>query len=105
MTVLTQLLHQLRRQVRESVAVLPPSKAYQRWRQQFLHDRLKLTIGISSVLLIVLAIVNLSVIIPALSSSTNELLELTREQYRFYPYIFMAQQLGLGLNLLLLPSA
>jgi signal transduction histidine kinase len=69
------------------------------------RDRLRLTIGISSLLLTVLGIVNLVVVIPALTSSTSAALEPTLDQYRFYPYVFAAQQLGLVLNLLLLHRA
>ncbi len=105
MTVFIQRLHQLRRQVTQLLKIPPPSKEYQRWQERFVRDRLQLTIGISSLLLTVLAIVQLGVVIPALTSGTDELLELTLEQYRFYPYIFMMQQLGLGLNLLLLRRA
>ena len=65
-------------------------------------DRLRLTILISMVLLTVLAIINLMLVVPALTRSTSEQATLTLEQYRFYPYIFTAQQLGLVLNLLLL---
>ncbi|MEO1069280.1 MAG: HAMP domain-containing sensor histidine kinase [Cyanobacteria bacterium J06638_6] len=102
MTVFTQLRHQLRRQVTQPLATLPSSPAYRRWRERFTRDRLRLTIGIAMGLLTVLAIVNLGVVIPALTNSTDEVSELTLEQYRFYPYVFTAQQLGLGLNLLLL---
>lgn len=82
--------------------MLPPSPEYRRWQKRFVRDRLRLTIGISSLLLTVLAIVNLGVVVPALTSSTSEALEPTLEQYKFYPYVFTVQQLGLGLNLLLL---
>ncbi|MGF1520985.1 MAG: sensor histidine kinase [Leptolyngbyaceae cyanobacterium] len=102
MTVLNHLLHQLRRQVTQSLAAPLSSKEYQRWREQFTRDRLRLTVFISMVLLTILAIVNLAVIVPALTSGTSEHLDLSLEQYRFYPYFFTAQQLGLGLNLLLL---
>ncbi|MGB3517088.1 MAG: hypothetical protein WBA43_11570, partial [Elainellaceae cyanobacterium] len=102
MTVLNRLLNQLRRQITQSLAVPPSSKEYQRWQGQFVRDRLRLTIYISMALLTVLAIVNWAVIVPALTNSTSEQLDLTLEQYRYYPYFFTAQQLGLGLNLLLL---
>ena len=102
MTVFTQLRHQLQRKVTQPLATSPSSPAYRRWRERFTRDRLRLTIGISMVLLTVLAIVNLGVVMPALTNSTDEVSALTLEQYRFYPYVFTAQQLGLGLNLLLL---
>jgi signal transduction histidine kinase len=102
MTVFTQLRHQLRRQVSPSLAAPPSSPAYRRWRERFVRDRLRLTISISMVLLTVLAIVNWGVVVPALTNSTDEVSKLTLEQYRYYPYFFAAQQLGLGLNLLLL---
>ncbi|MGR3277332.1 sensor histidine kinase [Acaryochloris marina NIES-2412] len=102
MSFLTKSLYQLWRQLTESLAAPPPSKEYRRWREQFVRDRLRLTLCISMVLLTVLAIVNLGVIVPALTSGTSEQLNLSLEQYRFYPYFFTAQQLGLGLNLLLL---
>ena len=102
MAVLNPWLHQLRQQITQLLAAPPTSKAYQRWRERFVRDRLRLTIVISMVLLTVLAIVNSGVIIPALTNSTDTVSALTLEQYRFYPYIFTEQQLGLGLNLLLL---
>ena len=102
MTVFTQLRHQLQRKVTQPLATPPSSPAYRRWRERFTRDRLRLTIGISMVLLTVLAIVNLGVVMPALTNSTDEVSALTLEQYQFYPYVFTAQQLGLGLNLLLL---
>lgn len=105
MTVLNRWLYQLRQHITQSLAAPPPSQAYQQWQERFVRDRLRLTIGISMGLLTVLAIVNGVVVIPALTSSTNEALEPTLEQYRFYPYVFAAQQLGLGLNLLLLRRA
>ena len=105
MAILNPLLHQLRRQIAQLLAVPPSSKAYQRWQERFIRDRLRLTLYISMGILTVLAIVNGVVVIPALTSSTNEALKPTLEQYQFYPYVFAAQQLGLGLNLLLLRRA
>mgnify|MGYP001791868081 CR=1 FL=1 len=105
MHIINQSLQQGRQRLMRSLTLPPPSPEYQRWREQFMRDRLQLTIGISCLLLSVLAIVNLGVVIPALTSSTDEILELTLEQYKYYPYVFTAQQLGLGLNLLLLRRA
>lgn len=85
-----------------TLAAPPTSKEYRRWRERFVCDRLRLTVLISMVLLTLLAIINQTVVVPALTSSTSEEAALTLEQYRFYPYIFIAQQLGLVLNLLLL---
>ncbi|NEQ42265.1 MAG: HAMP domain-containing histidine kinase [Leptolyngbya sp. SIOISBB] len=102
MYVINQSLRQGRQQLIQSLTMPPPSPEYQRWREQFMRDRLRLTVGISIGLLTVLAIVNLAVVIPALTSNTNETLELSLEQYRLYPYFLTAQQLGLVLNLLLL---
>ena len=70
-----------------------------------MRDRIRLTVLISMVLLTILAIVNFAVVLPALTRGASEQLELSIEQYRFYPYFFTAQQLGLLLNLLLLPRA
>ncbi|MEM6424570.1 MAG: HAMP domain-containing sensor histidine kinase [Cyanobacteria bacterium P01_D01_bin.128] len=84
------------------LAAPPTSKEYRRWRERFVRDRLRLTVLISIVLLTVLAIINLTVVVPALTSSTSEQATLALEQYRLYPYIFTIQQLGLVLNLLLL---
>lgn len=102
MHIIHQSLQQGRQRFLRSLTLPPPSAEYRRWQKRFVRDRLRLTIGISSLLLTVLAIVNLGVIVPALTSGSSEVLEVALEQYRFYPYVFMAQQLGLGLNVLLL---
>ena len=105
MLIISQSLRHLRRQFAQLGNAPTPSKEFHRWQQQFIRDRIRLTVLISMVLLIILAIVNFTVVLPALTSSANEQLGLSVEQYRLYPYFFTAQQLGLLLNLLLLRRA
>ena len=92
-------------QIFPSVTREPMSQEYQRWLQRFIRDRIRLTLLVSMVLLAIIALVNLVIVIPALIQFGDEQIGLTLEQYRFYPYFFTAQQLGLLLNLLLLRKA
>ncbi|MEM6437520.1 MAG: hypothetical protein AAF773_27240 [Cyanobacteria bacterium P01_D01_bin.115] len=105
MLIISQSLRHLRRQFAQLGNAPTPSKEFHRWQQQFIRDRIRLTVLISMLLLIILGVVNFTVVLPALTSSANEQLGLSVEQYRLYPYFFTAQQLGLLLNLLLLRRA
>jgi len=105
MTLLTTALHQWRRQLTQVLAAPSPSNEYRRWREQFVRDRLRLTIWVAIVLLTILITLNLGIILPALMQGGGEAIGLSPEQYRLYPFFFTAQQLGLLLNLLLLRRA
>ncbi|NJL46356.1 MAG: HAMP domain-containing histidine kinase [Leptolyngbyaceae cyanobacterium SM2_5_2] len=101
MISLTTSLHRLRRRLTQPLATPPPSKAYRRWLEQFIRDRLRLTIWISIVLLLIFIVLNFGIIVPALSQGNGETIGLSVEQYQLYPLFFGAQQLGLLLTLIL----
>ncbi|MEM6835532.1 MAG: HAMP domain-containing sensor histidine kinase [Cyanobacteria bacterium P01_C01_bin.120] len=102
MSCIVRFFRRARHQLAQSLVLPPSSKEYRRWQERFVRDRIRLTLLITMLLLTILAIVNGMVIVPALTSGDSELLGASLEQYRFYPYFFTAQQLGLLLNLILL---
>lgn len=105
MSFMAQSTHPWRRQIAQRLNPPPPSKEYQHWLEQFIRDRLRLTIGVAIILLVIFIALNLGIIVPALMQGGGDAIGLSVEQYRLYPFFFVAQQLGLLLNLILLPRA
>jgi signal transduction histidine kinase len=83
----------------------PMSREYRLWLQGFMRDRIRLTVWVSIVLLAIFIALNLGLIVPALVRGGGEAIGLSVEQYQLYPFFFVAQELGLLLNLLLLRRA
>ncbi|MBD0337238.1 MAG: HAMP domain-containing histidine kinase [Cyanobacteria bacterium Co-bin13] len=85
-------------------STLPLSKEYLTWQQQFIQDRLRLVIWISTVFLGILAVLHLGLILPALNRVGQEDATLRNDRILFTLCVLAAQELGLLLNLLLLRS-
>lgn len=102
MISLTKALRQRRRQLAQSLAAPQCSKEYQRWREQFVRDRLWLVNIVSIVFLCVLATLNLGLILPAIERSGDTDPMLAEYGPAFLICLIGLQFLGLLLNLLLL---
>jgi signal transduction histidine kinase len=83
----------------------PMAREYRLWLQGFIRDRIRLTIWIAIILLAIFIMLNLGLVVPALSRGGGEALGLSVEQYRLYPVFFVGQELGLLLNWFLLRKA
>lgn len=98
-----RLRHRLSHEIPGSTG--PMSREYRLWLQGFIRDRIRLTIWIAIILLVIFITLNLGLVVPAISQGGGEAIGLTVEQYRLYPIFFVGQELGLLLNGLLLHRA
>lgn len=99
---MTRLFEPLRQQFELLLRPLLPSKEYRIWRQRFIYERLKLVMGISVVMLCILATLNLGVMMPAIERSGEEAATVAQYSLAFLVCLIVGQFLGLLLNLILL---
>lgn len=102
MALMTRLFEPLRQQFRLLLRPLQPSKEYWIWRQRFIHERLKLVMGISVVMLCIMSILNLGLVHPAIERSSEEGVVIAQYSSTFLVCLIVGQLLGLLLNLILL---
>ncbi|MBF2080584.1 MAG: HAMP domain-containing histidine kinase [Synechococcales cyanobacterium T60_A2020_003] len=103
MTPWVQHLHTRTQSVSRSlhtVLQLPEmSGHYRKWRQQFLVERVRLTILVAVVILGILAVLNVLVVFPGINAAGDPSQYIHPEQLRFYLYQVAAQECGLLLCL------
>lgn len=102
MSSLIKVLHQLRRRLAQSLATPLPSQEYQRWRERFVRDRLRLVNSLSMVFLCILATLDIMLISPAIERNGESAPMLAEYGLTFLIYLVVLQFLGLSLNLWLL---